>query len=161
MLETKDIKDWKKLLKRLKLEHIQKTAPGFFELSGGFEMKVKPYTDATSNGLTTCIIDYINFNGGYANRINTQGQARKEKIPLAFGNYREKITYTPSTTNRGTADVKAVVKGKSLDVEIKINADRLSKYQIKEQERITNAGGLYFVAKDFPSFLEYYKKNFE
>jgi hypothetical protein len=47
---------------------------GFFE----------PYNDTTSNGLTKDIVDWINYSGGDANRINTQGQARKERIELAF-----------------------------------------------------------------------------
>ena len=156
-----NIKDWKKLLKQLKLEYIKSTAPGFFELSGGIDMKIKPYKDTTANGLTNCIIDYINFKGGYANRINVQGQPRKERIKFAFGNYIDKITYTPSTTNKGTADIKATINGRSLDVEVKIGKDKLSEHQIKEQSRITKAGGLYFVARDMESFVTFYKNTFE
>ena len=152
---------WTKIMKNLKLENIQKTAPGFFELSGGFDMKTKPYTDKTSNGLTKAIIDYINFKGGLANRINTQGQVRKEKIQLAFGRSIDKMTYTPSMTNKGTADIHAIVKGRHLSIEIKVGRDNMSESQIKEQERVTRAGGLYFVARDMASFMNYYKEVFE
>ncbi len=153
--------NWKKEMKELKHLHLHKTAPKFYEASGGRDMNVKAYKDTTSNALTNCIIDYINFKGGYANRINTMGVARKERINLAFGNYRDKITYTPSTTNKGTADIKATIQGRSLDIEVKIGPDKLSDHQIKERERITKAGGLYFVAKDMESFVQFYKTTFE
>lgn len=153
--------DWKAELKELKHAHLKKTAPGFYEASGGREMKVKNYSDKDANKLTASIIDYINFKGGYANRINTQGQARKEKIPLAFGRHMDKITFTPSTTNKGTADIKAVVNGRALDIEVKIGKDTLSENQKRERARITQAGGLYFVARNMQSFVDFYKRNFE
>lgn len=60
--------NWQKDLKEMKLRHIEKTAPEFFKLSGGYKMKVNPYTDKTANGLTKCIVDYITFNGGFAKK---------------------------------------------------------------------------------------------
>jgi hypothetical protein len=148
--------DWKKSLKTLKLEHIKRKSPGFFEASGGYSMKLKPYNDTTSNGLTKCIIDWIIYSGWDANRINTQGQVRKERIELAFGNYRDNITYTPSTTRKGTADIHAVVKGRHISIEVKIGRDKQSEYQSKEQQRVTNAGGIYYIAKDMQSFVDWW-----
>ncbi len=152
--------DWKKELKELKHAYIKATRPQFYEASGGKDYKISPYTDKTANGLTKCIIDYITFRGGYANRINTQGQARKERINLAFGNYRDKITFTPSTTNKGSADIRALVFGRSLDIEVKIGKDKMSLNQLKEMVRIQEAGGLYFVARDMQSFVDFYKETF-
>lgn len=136
--------DWKTLLKSMKLEYIENTAPGFYELSGGNKMQVKPYTDKTANGLTKCIVDFIKFSGGDANRINTQGQMRK------IGG---RMVWTHGSTRKGTADIHAIYSGRHISVEIKIGKDSQSDYQKKEQERIINAGGLYWIAKDFPSFL--------
>ncbi len=152
--------EWKAQLRQLKLEHIKATAPGFFEMSGGYSMKTFPYKDTTSNGLTRCIVDFITHSGGTANRINTQGQVRKEKIQLAFGNYRENITYTPSSTRRGTADIHAIVNGRHVSIEIKIGRDILSLHQLKERERITRAGGIYYVARDMVTFTDWYFKTF-
>ena len=159
MIEVKS--NWKAELRGLHLEYIRQTAPGFYEASGGKDYEVKKYSDKTANQLTTSIIAYITFKGGYANRINTQGQARKEKIPLAFGRHMDKITFTHSTTNKGTGDIHSIINGRHLTIEVKIGKDTLSKNQIKEQQRITNAGGLYFVAKDMESFVKYYKTTFE
>lgn len=151
---------WKEELRRMKLENIRAKAPGFFELSGGFEMKIKRYDDRTANGLTKCIIDWINFSGGHANRISVMGTVRKEKIPLAFGNVREIIRYTPATTRKGTADIHAIIQGRHLSIEVKIGRDRLSEHQLAEQSRVTEAGGKYFVATDMESFVSFYKQNF-
>ena len=82
------------------------------------------------------------------------GTARKENIEFAGGNYREKLSFTPSTTRKGTADIKGTYKGFSLDIEVKIGSDKLSSHQIKEQQRIQSAGGVYLVAKSMPHFLE-------
>lgn len=71
------MEDWKKTLRKMKLDSIKEKAPGFFELSGGYEMKTKTYRGDTANGLTNAIIDFIIFSGGDANRVNTQGQMRK------------------------------------------------------------------------------------
>jgi hypothetical protein len=38
--------------------------------------------------------------------------------------------------------------------------DKQSEAQMKEAERITKAGGLYYVAKDMDSFLEWWKQTF-
>ena len=152
--------NWTKTMKYLKLEHIKKSAPGFFELSGGYDMKIKPYTDKSANGLTKCIIDFITFNNGSATRINTQGQARVEKIQLASGKQMDKVRYTPSMTRRGTADLHACIRGKHISIEIKTGSDKMSEFQNKEKERIENAGGLFWEVKNMDDFIELYNKHF-
>ena len=154
----KSVRSWKQNLKQMKLESIKKQSPEFFEQSGGFRMSIIPYKDNTANGLTKCIIDFLNFQGWYANRINVQGQARKERIKLAHGNFFDKVTYTPSTTNKGTADISAIVKGQHWSIEVKVHKDRMSLHQLKEMERVTAAGGKYFIARSMDEFLEFYNK---
>lgn len=138
---------WKQLLKRMKLDNIKENAPGFFELSGGYEMKVKPYRDKTANDLTKAIIDFIIFSGGDSNRINTQGQIRKIK---------GEMKWTHGSTRKGTADLHCIFQGRHISIEIKIGNDTQSDQQIKEAERVTKAGGLYYVARDMQSFLEWW-----
>ncbi|MEJ7738529.1 MAG: hypothetical protein WKF97_13950 [Chitinophagaceae bacterium] len=139
------------MMKQLKLEHLRATAPGFFEASGGYTMQVKPYTDKTSNGLAKAIIDFINFNGGDANRINTTGTMRKIK---------GEMKWTHGGTRRGTADVHAIVNGRHVSIEIKIGNDKASEHQLKEKARVERAGGLYLIARDMPSFLTWYDSIF-
>lgn len=139
-------------MKQMKLESIKQRSPGFFELSGGFDMKVKPYSDATANGLTNAIIDFIIFSGGDANRINTQGQFRKIK---------GEMKWTHGGTRRGTADIHAIFQGRHISIEIKIARDVQSDAQKAECERVTRAGGLYFVARSMNSFLEWWDEQFK
>jgi len=146
------MEDWKKLMRKMKLDNINQKAPGFFKLSGGYEMKTKPYRDNTANSLTNAIIDFIIFNGGDANRINTQGQQRR---------INGRTCWTYGSTRKGTADIHAIFQGRAISIEIKIGNDRQSEAQMKEAERITKAGGLYLVAKDMPSFLEWWYKRFK
>ncbi|HUZ58681.1 MAG TPA: hypothetical protein VMU83_07860 [Hanamia sp.] len=145
------MEDWKKLLKRMKLDSIKEKAPGFFELSGGYDMIVKPYRDNTANDLTKAVIDFINFSGGDANRINCQGQVRK----INGG-----MIWTRGSTRKGVADIHAIFKGLHISIEIKIGNDKQSDAQVKESERVRGAGGLYFIAKNMESFLEWWQEQF-
>jgi len=133
----------------MKLEHLQATAPGFFEASGGFTMTVPGYSDSTANKLTKAIIDYIKFKGGDANRINTTGTFRK---------INGKGRWTHGGTRRGTADIHAICRGRHLSIEIKIGRDQVSEDQIRERTRIENAGGLYCVARNMPEFIAWFAK---
>lgn len=153
-------KRWQDMLKDMKHVYIERTAPGFYAASGGKTMKLKSYRDDTANGLTAAIIDFLKFSGHYAHRINSMGTARTEKIPLAFGNVREVVRWTPGTTNKGTADIMAIIHGKPVSIEIKIGADRQSDNQKKEEQRIKAAGGEYRICQDFTSFLTWYNETF-
>lgn len=154
--------DYKKRLKELKLQYLEKTAPDFFTLSGGYKMKIAAYNDQTTNGLTKCVYDFLKHSGHYVNRINTQGQARIEKIQLAHGRTLEKLKFTPSTTNKGTADLDSIIQGKPVKIEIKCKAtkDRMRDDQRKEQKKIEAAGGIYYVCRDMETFLQWYDETF-
>lgn len=158
--------NWKEELKQMKLQELQRKFPAAYQASGGEDYILKPISDKTANGLTKCIIDWITLKGGYANRINTQGQARVHKVPrynilIGKTEYRDSVQWTPSTTRIGTPDIDAIIQGKAVKIEVKIGKDKLSPAQVKHLEDIAKAGGLYFVAKDMESFINWYKLNFE
>lgn len=158
-------KRWQDELKALKLEYIRRTAPGFFEASGSYTMKIKPYSDKTTNGLTRCVLDFLIHSGFYANRINTQGQARIKRIPkfnvLAQRlEHHQKVEYTKSATRKGTPDIDSIIYGIPVKIEIKVGEDRQSDYQRDEQKKIEAAGGKYFIAETMPSFLAWFKNTF-
>jgi hypothetical protein len=141
--------NWKELLKRIKLESIKAKAPGFFELSGGYNMRVDPYSDKTANGLTKCIEDFISNlpeGVGEATRQNSTGTPRQ----MPDGS----IKWSISNVRKGLADVRATYKGRALNIEVKIGRDTQSDAQKKEMERVRKAGGIYWIAKTFEDFLE-------
>lgn len=146
--------NWKDELKQLKIEHLKRKFPAAMEASGGNDYITKPYSDKDANNLTRAIIDFINYNPipGTCTRINVQGQRRMIKG-------RER--WVKGTTRKGTGDVIGTIKGVYVAIEIKIGADKQSPEQIQEQARIERAGGKYFVARDFPSFRQWYAEQFE
>lgn len=123
------------------------------------------YTDKTANGLTKCIVHWINLNGYQAERISTTGRYidNSKVVTDVLGN-RKKIgsgKYIKGSGTNGSADISATIKGRSIKIEVKIGKDRQSEAQIEYQKMIENAGGVYFIAKDFDGFIEFYKRIIE
>ena len=52
------------------------------------------YSDKTTNDLTKCVCAWLKYKEHYANRINSQGQVRLEKIQLANGGTYKKANWT-------------------------------------------------------------------
>lgn len=120
------------------------------------------YTDKTSNGLTKCIIDFLNFSGHQAERISSSGRMiDNRKIVTDSMGFMKTIGSTkwiPGTSTSGTADISSVVStptrpGLSWKIEVKIGKDRQSDKQKQYQARVQAAGGIYTIAKDFTGFL--------
>jgi hypothetical protein len=143
-------KEYKALLHELKLQRYAITHPNYPQ---DYIPKTM-YKDSTANGLTRAICDYINYHGYQAERINTMGTAREKKTTAGkvIG-----VTWTKGTSTAGSADISATIKGRSVKIEVKIGKDRQSEAQKRYQENIEKAGGIYIIAKDFDSFVEWYE----
>ena len=132
-MKSEDIK----ILERMEAEYDARKHPNIDKRY----LAPRLHSDKTANGLTKAITTYITLMGGMASRINTTGV------------WDQKMNkYRPTTMKRGLADIWATYQGRSLQIEVKIGADRQSEDQIKVQQQQEEAGGLYFVAKDFSSF---------
>jgi hypothetical protein len=68
------------------------------------------------------------------------------------------MQYIKGTSTNGTADISATIKGRSVKIEVKIGKDRQSDAQKQYEQDVIKAGGLYFIARDFDSFIEWYDK---
>jgi len=116
----------------------------------------RKYTDKTANGLTRCVIDYIRLSGGQAERINSTGQYRDNSQTFVdvVGRTRTIGTgqWLPTSGEKGTADVSAVIHGLAVKIEIKIGKDRQSADQKAYQARIEAAGGVYLIVRSFAEF---------
>jgi hypothetical protein len=143
-------KEYKALLHELKLQRYAITHPNYPQ---DYIPKTM-YKDSTANGLTKAICDFINYQGYQAERINTMGTAREKKTTAGkvIG-----VTWTKGTSTAGSADISATIKGRSVKIEVKIGKDRQSEAQKRYQENIEKAGGIYIIAKDFDSFVEWYE----
>lgn len=113
-----------------------------------FPYPVKPtFRDDTANGLTKCIITYLELKGQQAERISNTGR-----------NFNGKWIY--GTGKNGTADISATINGISVKIEVKIGKDRQSEAQWQYQRDIERAGGIYVIAKNFTDFVNWYHSKF-
>ena len=117
------------------------------------------FTDKTANSLTKAIVKWINLNGYQAERISTSGRwvDNSKVVTDVLGN-QKKIgsgKYIKGSGTKGSADISATIKGRSIKIEVKMK-DKQSEAQKEYQKAIERAGGIYFIAKDFTSFYEFY-----
>lgn len=122
------------------------------------------HRDDTANGLTRCIIDYLHYKGWQAERINTMGipiDNRKQMTDIT-GRTRTigSVQWRPSGSTVGSADISATIGGRSVKIEVKIGKDRQSAAQRQYQAAIEQAGGLYYIARNFTDFVAWYHQNF-
>ncbi len=110
------------------------------------------YSDQTTNELTKCIIHCIQFDGYQAERINSMGRQITTKGVTKM---------IPGSSTKGTADISATIKGRSVKIEVKCAAtgDRYqSDDQKAYQKAVESAGGVYIIVRDFESFYNWYNQ---
>jgi hypothetical protein len=120
------------------------------------------WTDNSANALTKCVIAWIQFMGGQAERISSQGQYREgAKIPVGSGimAHTKQLPgkWTPGQSTKGTADISATIRGRSVKIEIK-QKDKQSEAQKQYQQAIENAGGVYIIVRNFDDFVVWYEQ---
>ena len=101
------------------------------------------FRDDSANDLTKCIISWLQLNGHFGARVNTQGT------------YSEKLgKYIRSGSRKGMADITAIINCKHVSIEIKIGRDRMRPDQMKVKQEVEQAGGVYIVVSSFDDFLK-------
>ena len=112
--------------------------------------------ETNSNALTKTIIKFLKAEGWQAERVNTMG------VPIIgdvrVGNVVKKGVkgWRHTTATRGSADIHATIAGVSVKIEVKFLKDTQSKHQKAYQSEVEAAGGIYYIARDLDSFLEWY-----
>lgn len=125
----------------------------------------KKYTDKTSNGLTKCVVDFVNFNNYQAERINSTGRQINTRKRINYGlggsGTVRGAKWIKSSSQNGTADISATIKGRSVKIEIKCKATG-DKYQSQAQKdyqtKVQQAGGVYIIVRTFEGFYNWYQK---
>ena len=150
-------KENKTILTNLAMQDLKIKYPSFPEHA----IPQPKYSDATANGLTKCVIDFLNLSGHQAERISSMGRMidKRQKSTDVLGRERMigSLTYIKGTSTNGTADISSIINGKSVKIEIKIGKDRQSEAQKKYQQATEKAGGIYLITKSFDEFMEQYK----
>lgn len=125
-----------------------------------FPYPVTPkYSDKTANGLTKCIIDWLNLNGHQAERISSSGRyidTRQIVTNVVSSKVIGSGQWVYGSGTKGTADISATINGRSVKIEVKIGKDRQSSYQKHYQAKIEQAGGIYIISKTFQDFYQWY-----
>jgi len=126
-----------------------------------YALTVPRYTDKTANGMTKAIIDYLKFEGWQAERISVTGRyIDQSRTYVDILGHHKKIgsgKWIPTSGQKGTADISATIKGRSVKIEIKIGKDKQSNDQLTYQKQVEDAGGVYFIARDWKGFIDWYK----
>ena len=94
-----------------------------------------------SNIIEDLIQYYIKWTGGFCENVKNQGT------------YRPGIGYTYGRGTKGTADLHAMIGGKTVKIEVKYGKDKQSEAQKEYQARIERAGGEYWIVHTFDEFL--------
>lgn len=151
-------------MKALYLEYDRIKSPNFPEYARCFPNCFSKLSE--TNGLTQGIICYIKLHGWFAERITSSGRVidNRETYVDVVGFVKQvgSKNYIPGTSQRGTADISAIIAGRSVRIEVKNSKtkDRKSPAQ-KGYEVATNiTGGIYYVASDFKSFTEWFDSKF-
>jgi len=153
-------KTWKEELTWLHLNDIDNKAPGFFMASGGFSMKIKPYTDTNTNGLTRCVKDFLTFKGHYVIRTARQGQARVERIQM-HNHVRTKLNWTKNPEGKAFTDLQASINGLFVAIEIKC---KKTKDTTKDNQKVNAAmveqsGAIHLIVPDMLYLWNWYYKD--
>ena len=124
------------------------------------------YTDKTSNGLTKCVCDYIRLSGFFCERTSNTGRIidNRKDVTDCIGRTKTigTITRIKSSGTNGTSDLKAIIQGKAVMIEIKCLAtgDRIRPDQLRYKLQVEQAGGIYYIARDFTSFFDWFNSSF-
>ena len=117
----------------------------------------KAWSDNSANGLTKCVIDLINYEGYQAERLSTQGTyVEGAKIKVGENERQLKGKYIPTQGTKGSADISATIRGRSVKIEIKYGTDKQSEVQKQYQASIERAGGIYIIVRNFDDFVTWF-----
>ena len=128
-------------------------------------ISVHEYEDRTANGLTRCVIDFLNHTVScHAERISSEGRVidGRKTFTDVMGNQRTigSIKRIKSSGQLGTADISATILGRSVKIEIKVGNDRQSEHQKDYQRCIENAKGYYVIVRKFSEFLTWFNAKY-
>jgi hypothetical protein len=148
-------------LKHLKQEAMLQSYPNVPK----YALSAPKYEDKTANGLTKCIIEFLQLSNHQAERINTMGRPidNRKQVTDVIGRTKTigSMTWGKSTATKGSADISATIQGRSVKIEVKIGADRQSEDQKVYQANIEKSGGKYWIAKNFDDFIKKYDEFLE
>lgn len=123
---------------------------------------VVKYNDKTTNGLTKCVMKYLTLKGYFVERTGNEGRVidNRQTVSNCIGQARTigSLQRIPSMGKRGTSDLKAIINGLFVAIEIKNKNtnDRQSEAQKQYQKQVETSGGIYIIVASFQGFYEWF-----
>jgi hypothetical protein len=122
---------------------------------------MKTFSDKSANDLTKAIIAYAKIKDFFAERQSSEGRYRPGKeVTNVIGQKRQLPGQWLPGQGKGKADIKALIKGRLIEIEVKHGKDRLRPEQIEYKKQIEHSGGVYLVVKTWDDFY-FQIKNYE
>lgn len=120
---------------------------------------IKKFSDSSANELTKAILAYAKLKDFFAERQSSEGRYRPGKeVVNVIGQKRQMPGQWLPGQGKGKADIKALIKGRLIEIEVKHGKDRLRPDQIKYKEQIERSGGVYLVVKTWEDFYQQIKQ---
>jgi len=123
------------------------------------------HSDNSTNGLTRCVVDFLNFSNHFAERISNTGRFIAGKtIDGVNGKFTTQGKFIKGTGVNGRADISAKIKLPSMryaipvEIEIKFGLDRQSLVQKEYEQDMNNVGAVYVIVKTFDGFMDWYNE---
>ena len=145
-----------KILEQMEMEEFRRKYP-----SNPYPF-VKKRKTSKANGLTQAIVKFLQLSGWQAERISVTGRMIDERkiVTDVIGHQRQigSVKWIPPSMTKGSADISATIAGRSVKIEVKIGSDRQRPEQVRYQEQVERAGGVYVIARDLDSFVSWYNE---
>lgn len=120
----------------------------------------------TTNGLTKAIISFLRLKGHHVERTGNEGRIidSRQVVTDHMGHIKliGSVQRIKGSGMKGTSDLKAVINGQFVAIEVKNDAtrDRQRHGQLIYQQQIEAAGGIYITASSFGKFVNWYYEMF-
>lgn len=154
-------KENKALLNALYKAHRMKDNPSFPERY----LPDYGQSDNSTNALTRCVVDFLNYSGHFAERVSNTGRFISGKtIDGVNGKFTTQGKFIKGTGVNGRADISAKIKLPSMryaipvEIEIKFGLDRQSLVQKEYEQNMNNVGAVYIIVRTFDGFMDWYNE---
>lgn len=119
---------------------------------------MKTFSDKSANDLTKAIIAYAKVKDFFAERQSSEGRYRPGKeVTNVMGQKKQLPGQWLPGQGKGKADIKALIKGRLIEIEVKHGRDKLRPEQIEYKQQIERSGGVYLVVKTWDDFYQQIK----
>lgn len=123
------------------------------------------FHDNTAFRLAKCMLAFLRIKGNQAESVNSTARivGMRKSFTVVFGR-RGTIGYYKwgyGAGMIGMEDMSRTINGRSVKVEIRVGRDRQSESKRIYQAEVERSGGIYFIARTFAGFLDWYNNHFE